>query len=120
MTNWHVGMQVVCVNNRGLRRTLPLDLKRVYTIRDMAFRHQPETAVSFWQGLSDNDGLRKGDARHTYLRLLSEPDGGRSTAENGARSAAVAWNAFFEGRQLTMIRVMPGKFRIAGTVIRGR
>lgn len=87
----------------------------------MAFRHQADLAADFWTGLAENDGLRKGDARHTYLRLLtSEIGNGGPTAEAGARAAATAWNAFFEGRQITIIKSSSGKIRIAGTPIRGR
>lgn len=87
----------------------------------MAFRHQKELAADFWSGVAENDGLRKGDARHTYLRLLTSEIGvGGPTAEAGARSAATAWNAFFEGRQISIIKSAGGKIRIAGTPIRGR
>lgn len=87
----------------------------------MAFKHQPDHAAEFWSGLAENDGLRKGDARHTYLRLLNSDGGaGGATAEVGARAAATAWNAFFEGRQIMIIKSAGGKIRIAGTPIRGR
>ena len=92
-----------------------------FSVALMAFRHQREIAADFWAGVSDNDGLRKGDARHTYLRYLTAEIGnGRLSAEAGARAAATAWNAFFEGRQITMIKSAGGKLRIAGTPIRGR
>ena len=86
-----------------------------------AFKHQPELAADFWGGVAQNDGLRKGDARHTYLRLLqSEIGASGTTAEVGARAAAVAWNAFYDGRQITFIRTTSGPIRIDGTPYRGK
>lgn len=89
----------------------------------MAFRHQPDAAAEFWSGIAENDGLRRGDPRHTYLRFLNAEIGvGKKSgsAEDSARAAATAWNAFFEGRQITFIKTTSGPLRIAGTPIRGQ
>jgi hypothetical protein len=84
----------------------------------MTFRHQPNLASDFWGGVSTNDGLRKGDPRHTYLRYLSAEIGTRSDPTTPARHAAVTWNAFFERRSLTIIKVLDNAvFRIAGTPV---
>ena len=73
-------------------------------------------AKEFWTGLARNDGLAKGDPRHTLaMHLISEPLGAGASA-----AAAAAWNAWYEGRRLMVIR--PGDVdavRIAGTIYKG-
>lgn len=84
----------------------------------MTFRHQPNMAEQFWRGVAENDGLRKGDPRHTYLRVLNAEIGGKtSTSEGPARGAATCWNAFYGRRQITMCKTGDGPLRIAGTPI---
>lgn len=84
----------------------------------LTFRHRPSVADKFWRGVADNDGLRKGDPRHTYLRVLSAEIGVRGgTSEAAARNAATCWNAFFENRQITMVKGGDGPIRIAGTPV---
>jgi hypothetical protein len=84
----------------------------------MTFRHQPAKAVEFWQGVAENDGLRKGDPRHTYLRVLNSEIGcKKGTAEGPARHAATCWNAFYGGRSLTMCKMIDGVLRISGTPV---
>lgn len=73
-------------------------------------------AKEFWSGLARNDGLKKGDPRRTLaIYLLSEP------LTNGASAAAAAaWNAWFERRQLSVIRTGDvDAVRIAGTIFKG-
>ena len=84
----------------------------------MAFRHQPAIADEFWRGVANNDGLRRGDPRHTYLRTINSESSVRgNSAEGPARNAATCWNAFFECRSLTLVRGGDGPLRIAGTPI---
>lgn len=73
-------------------------------------------AKEFWRGLARNDGLKKGDPRHTLaMYLISEPlNAGASAA------AAAAWNAWYEGRTLNVIRIGDAEsVRIAGTPFKG-
>lgn len=82
-----------------------------------AFRYQPAKALDFFHGLAVNDGLRKGDPRHTYLNaLLTGSNSGQSSFT--ARQAAVAWNAWAEGRSLSIIKIVEANsFRIVGTPV---
>jgi hypothetical protein len=82
----------------------------------MTFRHQPQSAAEFWGGVAENDGLRKGDPRHSYLAVLTGPSGMKDgSAATTAGYAAAGWNAFFEGRQNNYLKLTGAAFRIAGT-----
>ncbi|MGR7993870.1 hypothetical protein [Xanthobacter sp. ZOL 2024] len=83
-----------------------------------AFRYHPVLADKFWRSVANNDGLSKGDPRHSYVRSLVEYSVKSGDATSTAWPAAICWNAFYAGRDLTAIR--PGiqaNFRIAGTPI---
>lgn len=70
--------------------------------------HSPKLAREFWEGLADNDGLRKNDPR---ARLLSDFHN-RATNTGNIRQrvqrVAVAWNAFYEQRDLKIIKCIEG------------
>lgn len=81
--------------------------------------HQKELAAVFWKGLSDNDGLRRGDSRHSLLKWLNDHDFDRR-GYTGATAAALAWNAFYEHRNIETLRVgSVANIRIAGTPFKG-
>lgn len=103
----------------------PIALKRklrsqgAMSVALIAFRHHPDRADDFWRGVAEGADLRKGDARLTYLRMMANDSNGRIETEEHARAAAVAWNAFFLGNKLQIIKiVLKNKFFIAGTPIR--
>lgn len=71
-------------------------------------RHQPKLAREFWEGLADNDGLRKNDPR---ARLLSDFRNRSTNAGNirqRVQRVATAWNAFYDGRDIQFIRCIEG------------
>lgn len=82
----------------------------------LTFRYHPTDAMEFWGGVASDDGLRKGDPRHSYLRVLND-DNGRGSVATTLGYAAAAWNAFYEGRQGAFIKLSSGPIRIAGTPI---
>lgn len=87
----------------------------------MTIRHQPKSAEMFWGGLAADDGLRRNDPR----KVLALDLFARSTSKISTRircmPSAVAWNAFYESRPLTIIKVLESSvLRIAGTPITGR
>lgn len=69
------------------------------------FRYQNETAWRFWTGVVQNDGLKRGDPR---LALVSDLMIRRTRAGSveGYAPAIIAWNAFFNERELKLIKVL--------------
>lgn len=70
----------------------------------LTLRDQPLKAVEFWEGAALNDGLRRGDPRHTLIAALRNR-AFRHDGREGAKTAAVAWNAHYEERRISFIRV---------------
>lgn len=76
-------------------------------------KHQPTRATEFWQGIAENDGLRKGDPRKTFIEDAHDSVGSSVIL---ATVASIAWNAFFEARNINSVRVIDGSpVRINGT-----
>lgn len=83
-----------------------------------AYRFQRSRADEFYRGVAGNDGLRKGDPRHTYLRTMMADAGRPGDSRHTAGFAARAWNAWYAGKELHALKIVDsGKFRIAGTPI---
>jgi hypothetical protein len=81
-------------------------------------RHQPTRGVAFWGDLVKDDGLAEGDARKTLLRwLIEHPAEGKShSIYLMARACAHAWNTWFTGGNITVMRMRAtGKMKIIGT-----
>lgn len=80
-------------------------------------RFQSVKAQEFWSGAASNNGLFQGDPRLTFFNYLNanvtRPGGNKITT---AFAPAIAWNAFFEDRDLKIIRITTGtQVHIAGT-----
>lgn len=88
----------------------------------VTFRYQSETAWQFWNGVAQNDGLKRGDPRLALVMDMASRKvvGGNTTLAFGP--AIVAWNAFFNDRQLQQIKVFPETFipAIDGTPFDGK
>lgn len=80
-------------------------------------RYQAAKGHDFFSSLSADDGLRAGDPQRALLRYLREHGAAGAVAREAmAKAVAVAWNAFYEGRKLDIVK--PGAmrdFRIEGT-----
>lgn len=95
-----------------------LKSSQIMAVALITLSQQPETARTFWSGLARNDGLRKGDARHTLLTWIGEHMFER-TGYSGAVAASLAWSAFYERRSIETLKVGSAKgVRIAGTTYR--
>jgi hypothetical protein len=95
----------------------------VAAVAVITFRYQSETAWKFWSGVAQNDGLKRGDARHALVMDMFSRTRQKGTATVHAFAPAmIAWNAFFEDRPIQLIRVVPEKFVpvIAGTPFDGK
>jgi hypothetical protein len=79
-------------------------------------RYQPKRAVEFWTGTALNDGLSKGDPRLAlYNDMLSRAMNVGSTVQS-IYAPAYAWNAWFEDKQIKIIKVYAARsVAIAGT-----
>jgi len=92
----------------------------VIAVAFFTLRYQPEKARQFWKGVADNDGLRRGDPRHTYISDLLARNLNTGTILQRTFAPAAAWNAFFDGRQLKIIKVYEDRpVRLHGTPING-
>lgn len=88
----------------------------------ITFRYQSETAWQFWSGVAQNDGLKRGDARHALVSDLMTRVNKNGWSAYSFGPAIIAWNAFFNDRQLQMIKVYPETFLpvIDGTPFDGK
>jgi hypothetical protein len=86
----------------------------------VTIKHQPERAALFWTGLAKDDGLRRNDPRKALLIDFGNREWGRKSSD-GCVSTSIAWNAFYTGRPLTLVKIVNGAgVRIAGTPFDGR
>lgn len=77
----------------------------VMAVALVTLQEQPGTALEFWSGAAQNDGLRIGDPRRTlHLDMVSR----QLNAGSALQAIYVpthAWNAWFENRTLKIIKV---------------
>lgn len=79
-------------------------------------RYQPDMAMEFWTGVALNDGLRRGDPRQTLFNDMNSRAFNKGHASQGMVVPAAAWNAYYEGRNIKIIKVYDRtQVRIAGT-----
>jgi hypothetical protein len=80
-------------------------------------RYQPAKAYDFWSGVAQDDCLSSVDPRKTLLRwLLQHPLGGGTTQIMQQFNAArLAWNAYYRGDPLTILKVNSPGIQILGT-----
>lgn len=72
-------------------------------------RHQPVVAADFWGGLAANDGLRRNDPRARLLNDFRNRDTSSGNIRQRVQRVSVAWNAFFENRDLSIIKCIEGR-----------
>lgn len=98
-----------------LRKTGPVAVA-LYTLR-----HQPARAKEFWSGVANNDGLRRGDPRHTLIQDFAVRDIGSGSVRQRVQQSTLAWNAFCEGRDLKIIKCLTGApITVWGTPLNGK
>lgn len=98
-----------------LRKTGPVSVA-LYTLR-----HQPARAKEFWSGVANNDGLRRGDPRHTLIQDFGTRDIGTGSVRQRVQQSVLAWNAFCEGRDIKIIKCLTGApIVVWGTPLNGK
>jgi hypothetical protein len=86
----------------------------IYTLR-----HCRERAFEFWSGVAMNDGLRKTDPRARLIADFAVRTLASGSVRQSVQQSALAWNAFYEGRELKIIKCIEGaEIVIAGTPMR--
>lgn len=104
----------------GLRQKL-IGNTGVIAVALYTLRHQPAKAREFWGGLARNDGLKKGDPRNTLIDDLMTRNLQAGSIRQRVQQPVLAWNAWFEGRQLKIIKCIPGAaIAVAGTPLGSR
>lgn len=79
-------------------------------------KYQPSRAYDFWLGVAENNGLKKFDPRHTLIQDFHTRALNSGSSRQSVQAPVLAWNAFFEGRPLKIIKCIEGAdIRIAGT-----
>jgi hypothetical protein len=71
----------------------------------VTLRHQNEIATEFWGGIAKNDGLKRGDPRSAFLTDIQNRTFNRGISSQSYVAATRAWNAYFEKKELFLIRV---------------
>lgn len=92
-------------------------LANVTAVAMVTLKHQEERAYDFWRGVALLDNIGPKDVRKALHRKLMDTKYS-SKKETGkiplaANDAAVAWNAFFSHRELTVLRI--SEFKLLGT-----
>jgi len=86
----------------------------------VTLKNQEEIATEFWRGVAKNDGLSKGDPRHTLVMDLLTRAMNSGASHQSISAPAAAWNAFYAGRKLHHIKVLEtDAVKIAGTPFAG-
>lgn len=110
-----------CIASAPPRVKIKLLTAGALTVALVTIRHRREAAVEFWTGVAENDGLRKGDPRHTYLNALMSNSRRGGMAAATACLAALAWRHYYNGTTCAYLRVVESpQPAIAGTPYKGR
>lgn len=87
----------------------------------VTLKHQRDKATEFWSGVATNDGLRRGDPRHTLISDLLTRTRNQGNPNQSSIVPANAWNAWYEGARITHIKVYENSVpRVLGTPFDGR
>jgi hypothetical protein len=83
-----------------------LERAPVCAVALVTFRHQAEAATAFWHTTAMEDSLARDSPQAVLLKWLRSSN--VATAKGRAhysRYVSLAWNAFFQGRRLTILKI---------------
>lgn len=82
-------------------------------------KHQPTSGIEFWGRLAKDSGLKDGDPERALLNWLrNNNSAGQAGRAETARACALAWNAYFKGKELSVCKPnQMGQFIILGTPV---
>jgi hypothetical protein len=114
---WAIDYQS-CLSGGITTKTARYRAGGVFSVALITLKYQNERAIKFWSESIRDSGLMSGDPRHTlHAHFLSSK---RVKSEYDlAEAASHAWNAWWQGRQLTMCKVLDGPIRLLGTPFAG-
>lgn len=96
----------------------------VLAVALVTLKHQPARAIDFWAAIAKENRLERGAGEHTLARFINDSTNKREgRGVDGAAYVACAWNAFFEGRQVSLLRRIDDKkvgLTIKGTPFEAR
>jgi hypothetical protein len=94
-----------CLEGLPTQRKKKLLSGAVTAVAIVTFRYQSERAWQFWSGVASMDGLKRGDPRLTLASdfLARKVNSGQPAA---FAPSIIAWNAWFDERELRIIKVM--------------
>ncbi len=101
---------------------IALKRKSVMSVALITFACQPEKAFAFWNGMAENDGLKKGDPRRTLHSFLLANAAKSIYPHAYSRYVAAAWNSWFKGETNLQLKVYDGSkpIRIMGSSYDGK
>lgn len=96
-------------------------LQGVTAVALATIRHRPRVAGEFWPAVATMNNLDANDPRMALARALDDKSypaqGKDGEIPHSVIDCSLAWNAFYEGRTLSVIRTTSVKnFRLAGTL----
>lgn len=94
----------------------------VASVALMTLRCQEAPAIAFWQTVAADDGLKKGSPERTLVDFINSAPVLKHGPNRMVRGVALCWNAAYEGRPLTLVKVVDDRapIRILGTPYRGK
>lgn len=117
MADWQVEARVYqdCANLAVKDAKRKMFGAQVMAVALVTIRANTDSAIEFWQGVAEDDGLRRGDPRKTLLDFLRDTHAAGGGLTFTAAACARAWSAWEANKQLTMIRVGRQPVKITGT-----
>ncbi|WP_242221600.1 hypothetical protein [Shinella zoogloeoides] len=98
----------------------PANPVRFTAVALATLKGRPHEAKEFWSGVAKNDGLKKGDPRHTFVMDMLTRTLNKGDMHQTIAVPATAWNAWLANKSLTQIHVVDTDYvRIAGTTFQG-
>jgi hypothetical protein len=116
------GRYAACIEGTGAPRRSKFHSGPVAAVAVITFRYQSDIAWKFWTGVASNDGLKRGDPRQALVTdMMTRKGAGGGSIVGTFAPSMIAWNAFFEERDLRLIKVLENfKPAIEGTPFNGR
>lgn len=114
------GKYAACLDGLSAIRKSRFKGGAITAVAVVTLRYQREEAWKFWYGVAQNDGLKRGDPRLALVNdmMTRRPNGNQVEA---FAPAIVAWNAFFNDRELKLVKVLDSFVaEIDGTPFDGR